>query len=93
MTDQVYVITLVVAGLGFLAVIALAIIALYFGRPLRAAGRVRLSTHDEFSFEVEAPSNSPGGIATGQSHVIKPNSPPIALPLSPRRTATERDAG
>jgi hypothetical protein len=57
MSEHVYIVALLLAGLCVLGVVALAIIALCLGRPLRAAGRARLGVHHELSLgvEVDAP--------------------------------------
>jgi hypothetical protein len=53
MSEQGYVIALLVGGLCFLALVALAVIALCLGRPLRAAGRARLGEQHELSLGIE----------------------------------------
>ncbi len=87
MSEQVYVVALVVIGLCCLGLVALAIVALCLGRPLRAAGRVRLGPQHEFSLGLEVdvppPSNIRAKTAPQTIAVLAPRCQSVIKQLEP----------
>jgi len=61
MSEHVYLAAVLLGGACVLAVLLTAILALVFGRSLRAQGIAKIGGHSEFSVRVEVPGAPPNG--------------------------------